>query len=102
MANGYWQKMLRVDLTARKASVEDIAEDDLRNFIGGAGLGAEILRREVSAKIDPYSSENKVIFATGPVQGPMIPGSAKSALSAYLRLRILSPTPPPVLTGVRH
>lgn len=80
MANGYWQKMLRVDLTSRKVSVEDIAEDDLRNFIGGAALGAEILRREVSAKTDPYSSENKVIFATGPFQGPMIPGSAKFSI----------------------
>ena len=50
MNNGYWQRLLRVDLTNAAASVEPIAEDDLKQFIGGAGLGAEILRREVPAK----------------------------------------------------
>lgn len=80
MANGYWQKLLRVDLTTQKVSVEGIAEDDLKAFIGGAGLGAEILRREVSAKTDAYSAENKVIFATGPFQGPAVPGGAKFSI----------------------
>ena len=45
MANGYWQKLLRVDLSTRESRVETISEGDLKRFIGGAGLGAEILRR---------------------------------------------------------
>jgi len=77
MKNGYWQKMLRVDLTNRKTRVEEIPAEDLKRFIGGAGLGAEILRREVPAKIDPYDSKNLVIFGTGPFQGPPIAGGAK-------------------------
>ena len=40
MANGYWQKILRVNLTNLKSTVESIAEKDLKDFIGGAGLGA--------------------------------------------------------------
>ena len=58
MRNGYWQKILREDLTNRKTRVEHIGEEDLKNFIGGAGLGAEILRRELPAKLEPYDSKN--------------------------------------------
>jgi aldehyde:ferredoxin oxidoreductase len=80
MKNGYWQKMLRVDLTSHKSTVEPIAEKDLKDFIGGAGLGAEILRRRLPDKIKPYDPRNLVIFATGPFQGPAIPGSAKFSI----------------------
>jgi aldehyde:ferredoxin oxidoreductase len=77
MANGYWQKILRVNVTNQKSTVESIAENDLKDFIGGAGLGAEILRRELPEKIEPYDPRNLVIFATGPFQGPAVPGGAK-------------------------
>jgi len=80
MKNGYWQKMLRVDLTNHKTTVEPIAEKDLKDFIGGAGLGAEILRRQLPEKIKPYDPRNLVIFATGPFQGPKVPGSAKFSI----------------------
>jgi aldehyde:ferredoxin oxidoreductase len=77
MGNGYWQKTLRVNLTTGDIHVEAIDEKDIKAFIGGAGLGAEILRREIPEKIDPLSPENLVIFATGPFQGPAVPGGAK-------------------------
>lgn len=81
MKNGYWQKLLRVDLTAGQTAVEPLEEKDLRRFIGGAGMAAEILQREVGARIDPYSSENRVIFATGPFQGTAMAGSAKFSIA---------------------
>ena len=77
MGNGYWQKTLRVNLTTGDIRVEDIDEKDLKAFLGCAGLAAEILRREIPQKIDPLSADNKVIFATGPFQGPAVPGGAK-------------------------
>jgi len=40
MSNGYYQKLLRVNLTDQRVRVESIAEDDLKKFIGGAGLAA--------------------------------------------------------------
>jgi aldehyde:ferredoxin oxidoreductase len=80
MNNGYWGKMLRVDLTHRKTRREDIPEKDLKMFIGGAGLGAEILRRELPPKIDPFDERNLLIFATGPFQGPPIAGGAKFSI----------------------
>jgi len=80
MANGYYQKLLRVDLTNRKISVERIKESDLKKFIGGAGLGGEILRRELPVKTDAYDPENRIIFGTGPFQGPPVPGGAKFSI----------------------
>ena len=83
MGNGYWQKTLRVNLTTGDIRVEAIAEKDLKAFIGGAGLGAEILRREISEKIDPLSPENLVIFATGLLMLiPMIVTSLKGNVFA--------------------
>lgn len=77
MGNGYWQRILRIDLTNRTTQVQPIEENDLRRFIGGAGLAGEILRREVGSRQDPYGPENRLIFATGPFQGPPVPGGAK-------------------------
>ncbi len=77
MKNGYWQRLLRVNLTDRTTQVEPIDESDLKRLVGGAGLGAEILRRELPAKIDPFDPQNRLIFATGPFQGPAVPGGAK-------------------------
>jgi len=82
MKNGYRQRLLRIDLTNRKAEAEPIAEEELRRFVGGAGLGAEILRREVPARQDPYDPANRLIFATGPFQGPPVPGGAKFSVVA--------------------
>jgi len=81
MSNGYWQRLLRVDLTARKSWVESIDEKDLKQFIGGAGLASKILLDEVPGKIDPYGPDNIVVFATGPFQGPAIPGGAKFSIA---------------------
>ena len=80
MKNGYWQKLLRVNLSNSKITVEDIAEEDLKNFIGGAGLAAKMIYNELPGKIDPYDRKNLLIFATGPFQGPSIPGGAKFSI----------------------
>ncbi len=80
MADGFHHSLLRVDLSTRTAAVEPLAEVDLRRFVGGAGLGAEILRRELPGKTDPFSPQNRLIFACGPFQGLPIPGAAKFSM----------------------
>lgn len=80
MKNGYWQKILRVDLTSKKTGVEEIDEDVLKKVIGGGGLGAWILKKELPGKTDAYDPKNLLIFATGPFQGPAVPGGAKFSI----------------------
>lgn len=77
MIGGYWSKLLRVDLTTKKVSVENLSEEFLQKYLGGSGLGTKLLYDEVSPGIDPLSPQNKIIFANGPFQGTNVPGSGK-------------------------
>lgn len=74
---GYWNKILRVNLTEKTISIEEIDNKLYSTVLGGAGLAAKILLEEVPPKADPLSAENKLIFATGPFQGSGIPGSGR-------------------------
>lgn len=48
-----------------------------KKLSGGVGYGAYVLLNEVSADADALGPDNKLIFATGPVQATSFPGSAK-------------------------
>jgi aldehyde:ferredoxin oxidoreductase len=72
---GYQGKLLRVNLSKQVVSEESISPKVLHEFIGGTGLGLRLLYDEVSPGIDPYSAENRIIFATGPLTGTLVPGS---------------------------
>ncbi|MHA1627026.1 MAG: aldehyde ferredoxin oxidoreductase family protein [Candidatus Asgardarchaeia archaeon] len=79
---GYAGKVLRVNLTDEKVSKEVLKEEVARNFIGGRGIGAYFLFRELKPKIDPLSEENKVIFSSGPMEGSMLPGASRFLVCA--------------------
>jgi aldehyde:ferredoxin oxidoreductase len=72
---GYAGKILRIDLTDGKSSTEDMDENDARMYLGGAGLSAKILYRELQKGADSLSPSNKLIFSTGPFAGSNAPGS---------------------------
>ncbi len=67
MRGGYMGKILRVNLTTGKISEEPINEEIARKFIGARGYAAKIIFDEVAPDADPLGSENKLIFATGPL-----------------------------------
>lgn len=74
---GYWGKVLRINLTNRSYKIENVDESVWKKVVGGSGYGAKILIEETSPKIDPLSSENKIIFGSGLWQAVKAPGSAK-------------------------
>lgn len=82
MVLGYWNKILRIDLTTKKITKEEIDNNTCKLFVGGAGIGAEILWKEVSPKVEPFNSDNKLIFSVGPFQGYPVPGSAKFCITS--------------------
>ncbi|MDO8302159.1 MAG: aldehyde ferredoxin oxidoreductase N-terminal domain-containing protein, partial [Sedimentisphaerales bacterium] len=65
----YMGKLLRVDLTKRKATEVPLREDYARDYIGGTGLGVRLAYDEVAPETDPLSPEAKIFFMTGPVTG---------------------------------
>ncbi|MEG1895136.1 MAG: aldehyde ferredoxin oxidoreductase N-terminal domain-containing protein, partial [Oscillospiraceae bacterium] len=74
---GYWNRMLRVNLTDKSWKVDPIDDKDFELLLGGAAFGAKLLLEEVPPKTDPLSPENKIIFALGFMQGASFPGNAK-------------------------
>ncbi|HLD29468.1 MAG TPA: aldehyde ferredoxin oxidoreductase N-terminal domain-containing protein, partial [bacterium] len=84
------KRLLRIDLSKKKAQEEEVPSEWLRDYIGGAGIGTKILWEEArDRKIDPLSPENKVILSTGPLTGTLWPFActitinAKSPLSGF-------------------
>ncbi len=74
---GYAGKILHVDLSKGKIEARETPEKLARAFIGGRGLGAALLYKELRPGIDPLSPDNVLIFATGPATGTPLPACAR-------------------------
>ncbi|MCW4015517.1 MAG: aldehyde ferredoxin oxidoreductase family protein [Candidatus Bathyarchaeota archaeon] len=82
MKNGFTGKILRVNLNNQKTSFETLEETLYRRYFGGRGLISYILLNELKPKTDPLSSDNKLIFAGGPVTGAPFSGSGRNSVGA--------------------
>lgn len=70
MAQYGWNgKILWVDLNKKETREEELSSEVYEKFIGGKGLGAYLLYRELEAGVDPLGPENVLLFMTGPLQG---------------------------------
>jgi len=79
---GWAGKILRVNLTKRKTTVQEFDPKFALNWLGGRGFAAKILWDEVTPGIDPFSPDNRLIFATGPLTGASLPSSGKLVVAA--------------------
>lgn len=68
---GWTGKMLRINLTTGSITTEPT--DPYKSYIGGMGIANKIMYDEVPAKTDPFSPENKVVFAVGPLTASGVP-----------------------------
>jgi aldehyde:ferredoxin oxidoreductase len=73
-------KMLRVNMTDLTVKEEPFPEE--WTYVGGRGLSAKILLREVDPKCDPLGPENKVVFAPGVLSGSVAPTSGRMSVGA--------------------
>jgi aldehyde:ferredoxin oxidoreductase len=64
-------KILRVDLGKGTCKSEPLNMDWARAYLGSRGLATKYIVEEVDPKVDPLSSANKIIWATGPLTGTM-------------------------------
>jgi aldehyde:ferredoxin oxidoreductase len=79
--HGWMGRILRIDLSKKKISSQPLTNEQAELFLGGRGLGAEILFRELPRGIDPLSPENKLVFATGPLTGTGAPTSGRYSVT---------------------
>ncbi|MFB3884858.1 MAG: aldehyde ferredoxin oxidoreductase family protein [Thermodesulfobacteriota bacterium] len=76
---GYTGKILRVDLTHGLVREEPL-EGDPEVYLGGTGLGAEYLYREVPPEVSWDHPENRIIMASGPLAGTIVSGTGTFSL----------------------
>ncbi|HOO45756.1 MAG TPA: aldehyde ferredoxin oxidoreductase family protein [Deltaproteobacteria bacterium] len=74
--NGWIGTILRVDLTAGTVKKEALDHELAKKFIGGRGLASKILSDEIDPTVDPLSPGNKLIFASGPLNGTFAPSAS--------------------------
>lgn len=79
---GYMGKILRINLTHQSVTEEGLNREDLRQFIGGSGLGAKFLFKETDGSTDPLGPENLLIYLTGPFVGTPVPTSGRHSIVA--------------------
>ena len=79
---GYFGRALTVDLTEGRSDRVELTEQTLRQFLGGCGLGTELLRRHAPAGVDPLAPEAPLAFVFSPLVGTPLTTSAKFAIVA--------------------
>jgi aldehyde:ferredoxin oxidoreductase len=79
--DGWTGKLLRVDLTKGESQVEQIDPEILKSFLGGRGLGAYYLYKEVQATADALGPDNILAFCSGPITGVSVPTGGRSSLT---------------------
>jgi len=82
MGNGFWEKVLRVDLTSGTITEERVPEEVWKRYLGGGGYGAKVLYDEVGPEVGALDKENRIIFSTGPLQAARQTGAAKFTVVA--------------------
>ena len=82
MAKGLANKILRVDLSKGRVWTEEQNDLFYRRYLGGAGILAYYLLKELKPGADPLSPENVLVFAPGPVTGTPMPGASRLCVGA--------------------
>jgi len=77
---GFHNRLLRIDLSNKKTTVELISESILQSYLGGKGLGSFLLFKENPPRIDPFSPKNRLIFTLGPLADSPFYGSSRYAV----------------------
>lgn len=77
---GYYNKYLSVDLTREKIDELPLQDEDLKKFVGGSTLAANIIYDYVKPGMDPLAPESPMVFANGPFVGTVIPMVSRTAI----------------------
>ncbi len=74
---GYSGRILTVDLSKRRVSIESFDEAFARSYLGGNGFAIRLLYHRLAPGIDPFAPENTIVFAVGPVTDTLVPGATR-------------------------
>lgn len=70
---GYAGRVLYVNLTTGKTRVEKLNDEYAKKYVGGIGLGMRLWLANSKAGVEPFSPDNPLVMAIGPISGTMFP-----------------------------
>jgi len=79
---GYGGRILRIDLTERRYSVEELDPSWIKPVIGGRAANSKRLYEELDPDCDPLGADNILIFGIGPLTGSFLTASAYYTVTA--------------------
>jgi aldehyde:ferredoxin oxidoreductase len=66
---GYFGKILEVDLSKQTAKTRPLTDKECRKYIGGAGMGANLITSKYKAGHDPLAEDSYIFIGVGPLNG---------------------------------
>jgi aldehyde:ferredoxin oxidoreductase len=80
--NGFWGRILKVDLSSATWHVEEPEEKLYRTYMGGGNFAMHYLIKEIPKGIDAFDPENRLVFMTSPLTGTPISGQGRHTCAA--------------------
>ena len=78
---GQYGILLDINLTTEEIKKTQISKADLKNYLGGRGLGIKILWDRIKKPgLDAFSPDNPLLFMPGPFNGLPIPSSSRTTV----------------------
>ena len=78
---GYMGRVLEIDLSCRREREYPWTDRDRELYIGGKAMASKIMYDNFTGGEDPFSPENIIVIATGPVTGTFAPSSNRFDIS---------------------
>ncbi|MFQ3620388.1 MAG: aldehyde ferredoxin oxidoreductase family protein [Spirochaetales bacterium] len=78
--DGFFNKLLWIDLTKKEYRYEDIPDEVFLNYLGGKGLGAYLLFHHNPPGVSPFSPDNLFIITVGPATGTRVWSQSRFAV----------------------
>ncbi|MCR4431152.1 MAG: aldehyde ferredoxin oxidoreductase family protein [Tepidanaerobacteraceae bacterium] len=76
--HGYGGKILRIDLTEQKATIDCLPSEYYEMYLGGRGFNSRLLFDMAGPQTDPLSPEAPLIFAPGALHGTPVPTASRT------------------------
>lgn len=78
----YGGSILRINVSDGTTSKTPLEAKLARDFVGGRGFAAKLLFDEVPSSADPLGPHNKLVMASGPLSGLLVPAAGKITFAA--------------------
>lgn len=79
---GWNGRILRVDLNTKKTTVEEYSPEMASKYIGGRGFATRLLWDELPPGTDPFSPDNILVTAAGPLTALPVPNTGKIVVAS--------------------